>query len=206
MFVYLDETGDTGFKFNKGSSRFFVVTILLTPDPIPLNSAINDLRKQLHYSESTEFKFVHSSIDVRQRFLRVLVRHDVLIRSIVVDKHLLTVPHMRERETFYNYLVKMLLKYDDGRLRNAMLVLDQRGKGKKTRQGLAGYLRRELNRPFRKGTKINEIRYHESHRDNLIQAVDMASGAINAYYAKGDRQFLAIIRPKIDDIWHFPPY
>lgn len=48
MFVYLDETGDTGFKFDKGSSRYFVVTMLLVQDPIPLYTAIDDFRKSLH--------------------------------------------------------------------------------------------------------------------------------------------------------------
>src|SRR5680860_482659 len=123
-FVYLDESGDTGFKFRQGSSRYFAVTILLTPDPIPLNSAINDLRKQLHYGDRHEFKFTTSEIRVRRALLRTITRHDVLIRSLVVDKHLLSEPHMRKTETFYNSLVRMLLEHDNGRLRESTLILD----------------------------------------------------------------------------------
>jgi len=205
MFVYLDETGDTGFKFDRGSSRFFLVTILLVPDPLPLNSAIDDLRSAMHFTADYEFKFMKSSHKIRCEFLKTIIRHDALIRCLVVDKSQLTQPHMRKRETFYNYLVKLLLKYDNGRLEDARLILDQREKGKKSKQGLATYLRREIN-PLNGGMrKIADVRYHESHRDNLLQAVDMVSGAINAYYAKDQPEYRQILQGRIDDIWEFKP-
>ncbi len=119
MFVYLDETGDTGFKFDKGSSRYFVVTILLVQDPIPLYAAIDDLRKNLHFRDGYEFKFSKTPDPVRKAFLRVLVRHDILIRGLVVDKPNLVRPGMQDRETFYTYLVRQLLQHDDRRLQNA---------------------------------------------------------------------------------------
>lgn len=203
MFVYLDETGDTGFKFDKGSSRFFLVTILLTSDPVPLNGEIEAFRLNNRFSIDHEFKFYSSPDSVRERFLRLLLKHECMIRCLVVDKHLLTKGHMRDKEIFYNYLTKMLLKYDGGRLDDARLILDRRDQ-KKSKQGLGPYIRRELNRGEIR--KIRDIKYHDSRRDNLIQAVDMASGAINAHYAKNRPQFLRIIQSRIDDIWCFTPY
>ncbi len=50
MFVYLDESGDTGFKFRRGSSKYFVVTLLLVEDPIPVQIAIDELRSELNQS------------------------------------------------------------------------------------------------------------------------------------------------------------
>jgi hypothetical protein len=47
MFVYLDESGDAGFKFRQNSSRYFIVTLLLVEDPIPLQGAVDGLRAQL---------------------------------------------------------------------------------------------------------------------------------------------------------------
>ena len=46
MFVYLDESGDTGFKF-PNSSRYFVIALLLIEDPIPFHAAIEDLRRTI---------------------------------------------------------------------------------------------------------------------------------------------------------------
>lgn len=206
MFVYLDESGDTGFKFNKGSSRYFVVTILLTPDPLPLNTAIDDLRSSLNFRPDHEFKFYNTRPVDRLAFLRVLNRHEVLFRALVVDKHELTRPHMRDREVFYNYLLKMLLKYDNQRIQDATLIIDQRDKGKKSKQSLATYLRRGLNNEINGYGKIKAIRYHESRRDNLIQAVDMVAGSIHTKCRDGNHQYCQIIRTKLDDIWHLHPY
>jgi len=202
MFVYLDETGDTGFKFDKGSSRYFVVTILLTADPLPLNGAIEEFRSMNHFAIDHEFKFYSSPDSVRSLFLRLIPKHECLIRCLVVDKRLITRPQMQKKETFYNHLVKMLLRYDNGRLRDAQIVLDRRDR-KKSNQTLAAYLRREVNGSGTAEKKIADIRFHDSRSDNLIQAVDMASGAINAYYSKGRPEFIDIIRPRIDDIWEY---
>lgn len=103
MFVYLDETGDTGFKFDKGSSRYFVVTMLLVQDPIPLYTAIDDFRKSLHVRDRYEFKFSKTPVSVQRTFLRVLIRHDILVRSLVVDKLVLDRPEVSDRETFYTH-------------------------------------------------------------------------------------------------------
>lgn len=52
--------------------------------------------------------------------------------------------------------------------------------------------------------RIRDIKYHESHRNNLLQAVDMASRAINARYARNHPEFLHIIRSRVVDIWFYP--
>ncbi len=113
---------------------------------------------------------------------------------------------MHDISIFYNYMVKQLLKFDGGRLKEARLILDEREKGKKSKQGLGTYLRRELNSQEDGPLKIRDIRYHESHRDNLLQAVDMACGAINALYVKDNQEYWKVIQSKIDDIWEFQPY
>lgn len=205
MFVYLDESGDTGFKFNKGSSLYFVVTILLTEDPIPLNSAIDDLRMQLGFRFNSEFKFYSSKEHVRTAFLQTLCRHDVLFRALVVDKRKITRPYLQKREVFYNYLLRQILEHDNDRIQNATLIVDQREKGKKNKQAVSTYLKSQLNTSANGFGKIKDIKYHESHRDNLLQAVDMVAGAINAQYAKDQPHYCRLIRSKLDDVWIFTP-
>lgn len=74
MFVYLDESGDTGFTFDSGSSAFFVITLPLVEDPIPFQTAISRLRQELGMSEGNEFTFYRSSEVVRDAFLQMLRR------------------------------------------------------------------------------------------------------------------------------------
>ncbi len=205
MFVYLDESGDTGFRFDSGSSRYFVVALLLCPDPIPLNGAIEDLRVELGYDARYEFKFQKSSEAVRTRFLRILVRHELLIRCLVVDKYLLARPEMNKTETLYQYLLGLILTHDDLRLADATLIIDQREKDKRSKQSMTTYLRKAANEPPDGRRRIKSIRYHDSHRDNLLQAVDMVAGAVFTQYRDGNVSYVGIIRSKIDDLWELNP-
>ncbi len=204
MFVYLDESGDTGFKFTAGSSRYFVVTLLLVDDPLPLHAAIVSLRESLGFAATNEFKFYSSSEDVRVSFLRMLRRQNFSVRVLVVDKTLMTQPHMQKRETFYNFLVRMVLTYDNATIRDATLILDESVKSKKSKQRFTAYLRRALN-VDKTQRKISGIRYHASDTDTLIQAADMVSGAVYAKYRRGDESYFAIIRSKVGDLWEWKP-
>lgn len=204
MFVYLDETGDAGFKFDRGSSRYFVITLLLIDDPIPIQTAIDDLRRSLGFTAGNEFKFYKSSEATRWAFLRMLRRQDFKARVLVIDKHRMTRPHIQKRETFYNFLVQMVLQHDNGTIEDAMLILDESVQTKKSKQQLTTYLRQALNaNPERR--KIREVRFHRSSADNIIQAADMLSGAIYARYHRGDARFFDYIRPKISDLWEWKP-
>ncbi len=203
MFVYLDESGDTGFRFAAGSSRYFVITLLLVDDPIAIQVAVDRLRQTMGFAPGNEF--YRSSDDVRIAFLRMLARQDIAVRALVIDKTLMTRPHMQKRETFYNYLIRMILTHDNDTISDAMLVLDESVKSKKSKQHLATYLRRALNTDPR-APKVRGVRYHDSRSDNLIQATDMLSGAIYARYHKGTDAYLREIRAKIGDLWEWRPH
>lgn len=202
--VYLDESGDTGFKFNHGSTRYFVVTLLLVDDPIAVQAAIEELRGSLGFASSNEFKFSNSSHEVRIAFLEMMRRQNVSIRALVIDKTLMTQPHMRQRETFYQFLVKMVLTYDNGTIQNAMLVLDESVKSRKSKKQFTPYLRRSLNSGPNL-SKIRDVRYHTSPSDNLIQAADMLCGAVYAMYHVDKDGYFWIIRSQVHDLWEWHP-
>lgn len=203
MFVYLDESGDTGFKF-PNSSRYFVVTLLLVDDPVPFHNAIDELRGALGFAQDNEFKFYRSSDEVRWAFFRMMRRQSFVARVIVIDKHLMTAPAMRKRDTFYSIIVRLVLTYDNGMIQNAMLILDESVKSKKSKQQFTSFLRKSLNADPTT-PKMREIRYHRSSADNLIQAADMLSGAVYAHYSKGNSDLFNYMRPKIADVWDWHP-
>ena len=98
----------------------------------------------------------------------------------------------------------MVLRYDNGAIQEATLILDESVKSKQSKQQLTTYLRRELN-TGRPGNKIKDVRYHRSHTDNIIQAADILSGAIYTHYHRDNEEFLAYIRVKISDLWEWRP-
>jgi len=209
MFVYLDESGDSGFKFRQGSTRYFVVTLLLVDDPIPIQAAIDDLRRSLGFGPSDEFKFNHSAEDVRLAFLRRLNRQHFSARALVVDKTRMMRPHMRKRDTFYNYLVQMILRHDGGTIQDATLVLDESVKSKRRQDQLAAYLRHALN-TSPSAPRVRQILHHASHTDNLLQAADMVSGAVYARFHRGNDAYFQVIRSKFGrpdgDLWVWTPH
>ena len=138
------------------------------------------------------------------RFLTTLNRHDFRVRSLVVDKSLMTRPHMRKRDTFYNYLVKLVLEHDHGAINGATLVLDESIKSKQKQVHLGSYLRQALNSQFAV-PKVTKIVHHASHRDNLIQATDMVSGAIYRCFDQGDATYYWMIRRHVEDLWEWRP-
>ncbi len=205
MYVYLDESGDTGFKFHRGSSDYFVIALLLVDDPVPIHQAIHDLRLSWGKPETYEFKFTHAHHDIRQAFFHALRPYPFKVRALVVDKKRLEAPHLRKKETFYNYLVKMALKNDFGTISGATLVIDESFQGKGSKAGLTTYLRRELNAESAGNPrKIEQVRYHQSHKDNLIQAADMFVGAIAREYEEKDAQYRRMFAKKIGNVWVFP--
>ena len=203
MFVYLDESGDTGFKFKQGSSRYFVITLLLVEDPFFINEVVDKLREELGYDYDPEFHFFSTKPDVRDQFFYAIRDLDFVVRTLVIDKYRLVSPHMRKREVFYNYFVRLLLDNDNGVIDNAILILDASVKSRRVQAEMGTYLRRMLNS---EGTqKIRKINHHDSRNDNLIQTVDMICGAIYARYNKHDDRYYRIIRRRIQDLWEFEP-
>ena len=47
---------------------------------------------------------------IRWAFLRMLRRQDFAARVLVIDKELIAAPHMHKRETFYNFVVQLILR------------------------------------------------------------------------------------------------
>ena len=60
MLVFVDDSGDSGFKFNKGSSPYFVIACVIFDDILEAERAslaIKMLRRDLGLSDNHEFKF-----------------------------------------------------------------------------------------------------------------------------------------------------
>lgn len=204
MFIYADESGDTGFKFAQGSSRFFVVTLLLGDDPVPVQYAVDELRRRLGFSPRDEFRFSHSSIEVRRRFLQELRPYPFAVRAVVVDKARRDPRQVPDAETFYERMVKVALIDAGPEIAGATLILDQSVTSKRRRKTFDAFLRQPS--PEAHDTRrLRRVAHHASHADSLIQAADMVSGAIYARFNRGDAGYLEIIRTKVERLWVMAP-
>jgi hypothetical protein len=205
MHLFLDESGDTGFKFRRGSTQVFVIALVVVNDPAPLDHAVERIHQQYNLPSRYEFKFSETADRLKERFLRGIQDYDFFVRAIVIDKTMIYSERLREKHWFYNYVTKLVLKHDDGLIHEATLVVDKRLPGIVNRQHFDTYLRRELNSGHR---RIKEIKHQDSARENLLQVADMIVGAIHRRYGpKQEASFLNLISRQLahprSDIWEF---
>ncbi len=207
MLVFIDDSGDAGFKLNRGSTEYFVISAVVFDDNLEAEKtavAIKELRRNLGFSDKIEFKFNKSRKDVREKFLHAVNKFDFRIRSLVVDKKLIRSEELKNnKDSFYSYMIKTLLKYSNKSILEASIKID--GSGDRTfRRSFTSYLRKQLNS---KQTKIiKQCRLVNSKNNVLIQMADMIAGSVrrNRDIKKTDHAiYRNIIKKHIEDEWPF---
>lgn len=207
MLVFIDDSGDAGFKLGKGSSKFFIICAVIFDDNLEAEKtalAIKELRRELFKRDDVEFKFHKSNRKTRKLFLERMAKFKFRVRCLVVDKSLLYSPKLRgNKDSFYSYIIKTMLKYSNGTIFDAKIRID--GSGDRVfRRSFVAYLRRELNGNERK--ILLNCKMIDSKNDVLIQMADMIAGTMHRSHQKDktDRDiYKNIIKKRIEDEWSF---
>jgi len=207
MIVFIDESGDPGFKIIKGSSTHFVIALVIFDEELEAEETalkIKKLKKLLNKSDKFEFKFSKCDRRHRELFLKEIKDCNFRIRAIVFDKESLYSRHLRNnKEGFYNFSLRQVLEHNNNSIKNAKIRID--GSGEKLfRQRLSVYLRQYLNSQTKKVMK--NLRFRNSVDDVLIQMADMVAGSIKRYYDKNTNDwdiYRKIIKSKEEDVWEF---
>lgn len=206
MLVFIDDSGDPGFKLDKGSSRVFVISLVIFDDYLEAERAslkIKELRRKLKVSDFYEFKFNKTDYKFKQEFFNQIKDCKFRIRAIVVDKNLIQSPHLRNnKENFYNYVIMQVLKHSIGQIKKAKLKFDKRGE-KALRDELRVYLSRELDNKHK--LIFTDLKFVNSKENTLIQLADMVSGAVSHHFSAKDKSSLKLLKEpgRIEDLWEF---
>ncbi|MEX0918662.1 MAG: DUF3800 domain-containing protein [Candidatus Paceibacterota bacterium] len=207
MLVFIDDSGDAGFKLDKGSSRFFVIALVIFEDNLEAEKtavAIKELRRNLGFPENVEFKFFKSKNSVRKKFLETISPFQFRIRSLVIDKKIIQSQELRNnKNSFYSYIIKMALKYSDSSILDAKVKID--GSGDRIfRRNFLTYLRKQLNSDNKK--IMSQCRLVDSKTNVLIQMADMITGTIRRSYDEDKKDGVnlkKIIGKHLQDEWRF---
>src|SRR3990167_6551638 len=206
MLVFIDDSGDPGFKLDSGSSRYFVIACVIFDDNLDAEETalkIKRLRKSLKWRDEHEFKFNKTNKQIRLEFLDNIKGCPFRIRAIVTDKTLIRSTELKKNKNkFYNYMIKEVLSKSDGFIKNASIRLDGH-EDRAYKQAATTYFRQQVTG---KNKIISKMKFVNSKSDNLIQLADMVAGSIfrSAHSSKNDSQvYLKTIQKRIEDIWRF---
>lgn len=207
MLIFVDDSGDPGFKLGKGSSPVFIICCVIFDDELEAEKAaikIKELRRELGRSDQFEFKFNKCGKTFRLKFLGSVAPLNFRVRAIVMTKPLIYSEELRSsKQSFYNYAIKTVLKHNAGSINNARIRLDGRA-DKNFKRELSHYLQKSLNDAD--NHIIANVRFRDSKKDVLIQLADMIAGALHRTHQidKQDSEiYWRAIKRRAEDIWEF---
>lgn len=202
MLVFIDESGDPGFRVDAGATPVFVLAMVMFPDDAAAAATMRAIAefRQRHRFRS-ELKFNKTNDDLRDAFFASVAAQPFQLRGLVVQKERIHSLHLQtDKGRFYNFFLGKMLRFDNGRLQDAKIVIDGSGDRDFKRE-----MRAYLDRHVRDGA-IRKVGFKDSKNDDLVQLADMCAGAIARSYRRDrDRagRWRDMLRRRIDDIWDF---
>lgn len=206
MLVFIDDSGDPGFKLDKGSTSHFVIAMVIFDDELEAEKtavAIKQLKRDIKLGEKTEFRFFRTKNNYKIKFLETINKFDFKVRGLVVNKSVIYSNQLRNnKNSFYAYFIKEALKHS-GDIIDAKIRMD--GSGDRVfRRNFFTYLRRELNTQNKK--IMRNCKMLDSKKDVLVQMADMVAGSINRAQnkeKKDHQDYIKIIKKHIVNPWYF---
>ena len=199
--VFIDDSGDPGFKEGASSSTFVLAAALFIDPEIAtiVNKEISDYRRSLGWKDEHEFKFRKAPKNIKLQFLKIVSRYHFDIYAVYINKSdYPNVFKFSDDEKLYNWTTKELLSIMP--LEEARVKAD--GKyGKSYKRRIKTYIRQELN--TKEVKKIDDFDIKDSNKDNLIQLADIIVGSINRSFqtSKTDSgEYIRIIKKKIVEL------
>lgn len=203
VFAAGDETGQTGFRFDSGSTELFVITLILTNDQEAIGKSIQQVKLDIGLSDLKEFKFHDTPHRFRLQFFNSLQHREFVVRSLFVRKKLLSEKFsgMKSWEFYGFFLTRLLDKLPYDELYETTLIMDEFGPTRATTREIRESLRK-LELWSNSSTHIKNIIARRSQSEPMIQVADMCGGAIYRWLATGDDTYYRIIKRKTL-LWEF---
>lgn len=205
MLVFIDESGDSWFKFDKWSSDFFTISLVVFNDydeALNLDKAIDVFRNSLNKGKF-EFHFAQNSDKIKEWFIKTIFPFNFFYYWFVLNKKKIYWDWFRDKKSFYKVITWYLFENAKDKLINAKIIIDKHWNNE-FRTELAKYLKKKMNdEAF---TRIKEVKMEESHRNNLLQVADYIASWLNRKFANNrkNNDFIKVLNIKEIDVQFWP--
>ena len=191
--VYLDESGDLGWKFDKpyrkgGSSRYLTISAVILPQDkshLP-GKLIRKLYKKFKWQTNREQKWWLMNEEQKNVFCTSCVKliqnhHDISYHSITVYKPNVQQHIRNDPNKLYNYMIGLMLVDKLTEFEIVNFIPDPRTIKVKSGNSLSDYMQTQLWFEKKVSTTL-ENKPQNSSRCKGVQYADMLSGVIQQHF------------------------
>lgn len=179
MLIFIDEAWDPWFKFDKHSSQYFTIWMVIFNDNEEAENCdqrINLLRKELSLSDSYEFHYKKDSDRIKEIFFNAVAPYNFFYYWIIINKELLTSENLHIKESFYKYVCSLVFENAKEKISNATVIVDWTY-DKEFEQSFQRYLKWKFNTDS--DYKIKKVKMQDSKKNNLLQLADYIASWLN---------------------------
>ena len=203
-YLLLEESGDLGISFDAGSSKFFVMVIIVTEDLRSMGKIAKNVRMGLmkKYRKVGSLHSYKEEPVTRRRVLLKFIGTDSEVFSIIVDKSLFIDSLKGSKIKFYLDLAKILLEKVFNKnifVRDNEIILkaSRRETNKALNKSFIDTLKVFVKREYKFDLSIEIVNPAE---ERSLQIADFVSWAILRKYELSDSVYYKIIESVIVDL------
>lgn len=206
--AFADEFGNNSFNFQTQGSHFIVATVITKTDNIENLKTQVEALKQKHNFQTGELKSSKVATDYarRKRILKDIVKLDISIYAVILDKTKLTGEGFNFKKSFYKFTNNLLYKELYRTFPKLDLYVDEHG-GNEFLKEFKRYVIKNHTRNLFSGAEFN---IQNSKLNDLIQLADFVAGSLGYIFdelkkSEHSKEFQDILSPKISSLTLFPP-
>lgn len=201
MKIAIDESGDVGRKFWRGSTKWFVMAAAIVPESangcgITCRQVVEYQKKymngfELHYSKNSHMQHLN--------FLQYMHDKDFVFAAVAIDKRrlLMTKPYvLRSKRALLDYSLNCIFEQLKPWLDNPIVLMDTNGGRHFNRSLTSHVLTRFGSRHKGDHRSVKQVLVVDSQQEPLVQLADYIAGAVRhhvdtSYEGKAYELYLA---------------
>ena len=201
-YLFLDWSGDVGFKFGRGSSEYLVLALVSSTNYGQVRRTLDSLRRELGLASLFEFHYRQTPPEVRDAFFNVLIGLPFSSEILVVHKPSLPLSFvkMREAEICGHFVSDLVLRTDQTVIEEALLLVDAQRSDVVLARGIRVAVSHALEEA---GVTygLRKVKARPAREEDGIQIADMVAGAM-VNRLEGKRDYLAKLEEHLS-VWHY---
>ncbi|MBM3302409.1 MAG: DUF3800 domain-containing protein [Deltaproteobacteria bacterium] len=203
-YLFLDWSGDAGFRFGRGSSEYLILVLVHSTDYSLVRRTLVSLQDDLGLSSLFEFHYKQTPPRLRELFFDALVDVPVSAKILVVHKPALprSFARMREPELYGHFVADLILRTGQTVVEGAYLLVDAQRSDVVLVWGIRVAISRALEEAG-VAYRLKKVKARPAKEEEGLQIADMIAGAM-LDRLEGKREYVTKLEERLR-VWHYPP-